>query len=218
MNVIVDLIKKTKSDRGLYLIAKLAIKRACRISKKNNELTDFIGIGANINPSRDGNGETFMLYDTYHGYIPLGTKIIYGAFFNFENHTYANHGYYYYLDDESYIVDFFKYLRTRKVENEYDILVAVKEFLAIYFEKNIDGISRDELHQLIYKSDGTFFHPVKEHSIKDFKGNGSALCSEYSAIAENILSVLGFDMMYLMDSEPGQIRGRLYMVSLFLIQ
>ena len=196
---IIKLIQKAKSDKALNIIAKLAIKKANRFSKDNNGPTTFIGTGADINFTTRFDGQNYSIYDHFQGYIPKGMKIVYGTFFDFINKTYANLGCYYYLDDESYIVDFFRFLRNQDINDDYDIFIAIGNFLNDYFNNGCDAITRKELHSLFLNIDGSLFPPIKEHSITDFYGNGSALCSEYSALAQNILSVLGYNVIYMLN-------------------
>ena len=57
-----------------------------------------------------------------------------------------------------------------------------------------------QMHKLLLKKDYQFFEPSKEHSIKDFYGNGSAQCTEYALVASNLLSVLGIPSYYCLDT------------------
>ena len=41
------------------------------------------------------------------------------------------------------------------------------------------------------------YKPTNEHSITDFKGKNSAQCSEYAAMLQNILSVFGYETVYI---------------------
>ena len=197
---IITLIKKTKSDLILKPIAKLAIKKAMRLSRQDNDPTTFIGTGAQINPNISFENEPYLMYDCFRGFIPKGTRIVYSTIFDGLKHTYANCGYYYYVDDESYIIDFFRFLRKRTINDDYDIFIALNDFLYDYFGKFYSSNNRHTLHGLLLKNDDIYFPPLKEHSIKDFRGNGSALCSEFALLAQNILSVLGYDIIYMMSS------------------
>ena len=203
---IIDQIKSVENDRELEALTFAAIQEACEYSSKANEPTktlgSFLDINANLKLSTPDNSniQLYLARTCYLGYIPKGTRIVYGTFLNTLNHGYSNNGFYYYADDESYVYDFFKYIREQKIEDDYNILVALSDFLADYFNQGIGSINRDSLHQLFMGPNGRFYPPVKEHSIKDFIGNGAALCTEYSLLAENILSALGFDIMYVMDN------------------
>ena len=197
---IVKLVKKTKSEKALNLIAKLAIKKATKKSIEDNDPTSFIGTGSDININVDLTNPIYYVYDCYHGYIPKDTKIVYITFFDLVNSTYMNKGYYYFLDDESYIIDFFHYIKDKEINSDYDLIVVLKNFLDDYFNIAFGDVKREKLHHLLYETDDRLYAPIKEHSIMDFKGNGSALCSEYTALAQNILSVLGFDVYYMMST------------------
>ena len=80
--------------------------------------------------------------------------------------------------------------------------MAVNHFLRKYLIKYVNPRIRDEIHQLLYKNDGTYFYrPTKEHSIKDLVKNGAAQCTEFGAIAQNIFSLFDYDIYYLLDLE-----------------
>ena len=61
------------------------------------------------------------------GYIKKGTKIIYGLSYN-DNGTAKNEGAYYYMDEEEYIYEFWKFIRDKDVINEYELLEYILEF------------------------------------------------------------------------------------------
>ena len=60
---------------------------------------------------------------------------------------------------------------------------------------------RMEMHKLLFKNEYQFFEPQREHSIKDFYKTGSARCTEYAVIANNLLSVLKIPISYFMDKD-----------------
>ena len=41
---------------------------------------------------------------------------------------------------------------------------------------------------------------MKEHSNKDFKGNGYAQCTEFASSMSNLLSIFGIDIVYIQDT------------------
>jgi hypothetical protein len=204
---IIDEIKNAENEMDLEVIAFNAIAQAKEYSQENNEPRDTIGsiIDFNGHPkivtSENDRQDDCMICNCYVGYIPLGMRIVYGTFVNTKNKAYSNNGYYYYLDDESYVKEFFKYLHDHETEDDYDIIVLLNDFMAEYFDKSVDWITRENLHQLFWRPNGRFYPPCKEHSIQDFYGNGAAQCSEYATFAQNVLSALGFRILYLMDTQ-----------------
>lgn len=135
----------------------------------------------------------------YTGYIKKGTKIIFGLFYDDIGNA-KNDGCYYYMDDEGYICDFCRYIKDKDVTNEYELFNYILTFLNNYFGI-IKDINRHEMFQMIYKDEDNYFPPIEEHSIKSFKGKGNALCSEYSATAQNILCVFGIESYMIIGNQ-----------------
>lgn len=131
----------------------------------------------------------------YGGYIPLGIKIIFG--FDWNGSSYANIGQYYYVDDTSYILEFVKYVRTKEINNEYELFDCMLDFLNNYFAKSkfiqTNHIGRASMCKLISKTENTYYEPINEHSISMFKGRGNAVCTENSILAQNILSFFNIE-------------------------
>lgn len=201
------MIKECQNDEELKELANEAIDVYTKQAKKENS-ENYIGTNLDINPlNYHLNEPNFEFEDLYegvsfwNGYIPLGTKMVYGRFYDEKYKTSSHKGCYYYLDDDDYIFEFFKYIKDLEIEDDYDIVIAVHSFIEKKFAKYFEPKERGEIHKLIYRSDGLFLRPIKEHSIKDFYYNGSAMCSEIAAVAENLLSSLGLEVMYFSDKE-----------------
>ena len=160
---------------------------------KKNEYKDYVGFDLDINPNLYLYSEEPLLIRAnciVKNYIPLDTKIVFGM--SFESCGVSCRGNYYYLDDDSYIHDFCKFIHDENVCDEYDLFDYVLEFLDDYFGY-IKKMDRVDMFKLIYKNNTSAFYPINEHSITDFKGKNNAVCSEYATLAHNILSFLGFD-------------------------
>ncbi|MBQ6323678.1 MAG: hypothetical protein IJI22_02470 [Bacilli bacterium] len=158
-----------------------------------------LGYQADCNPSflylRESD---YLILETkclYNGYIPLGTKIIFGFIWN--GSDYINAGLYYYLDDTSYITDFVKFIKDQEIDTENELFDCILCFLKLYFAqsefKKIDFVDREKMFKLISKTKTSYYEPIKEHSNKMFKGQGNALCTENSVLAQNILSFFNID-------------------------
>ncbi len=202
---IVCLIKDSVNDNALKELTDDVIEECTKQSKKNN-LRNCIGAELDINPVDyhidDPNFDVERFYEGssfWVGYVPIGTKIVYGRFYCPRFKTSTNRGCYYYVDDDSYIYDFFKLIKESEIEDEFDIIWLAHSFIKKLFDKKIDAKTRYEMHKLIYKDEELLFRPLKEHGIKDFYHNGSAMCSEIALVAENLLSSLGLEIMYLED-------------------
>ena len=160
-----------------------------------------IGMDIPINPQKyffNGINDDSYLYDEsileWGGYIPFGTKIVYNMWLSFSDYSSYNAGGYYYLDDEEYIGECIYFLKDEYIPDIETLINYVYAYLCNKLEKNVNKKDRADIHRLVRKDEDTFFEPVREYSIKDFYHNGSALCSEYGVMAQNILSFLDLDV------------------------
>ena len=161
----------------------------------SRDYNDYIGFNLDINPqySMYKKNNKVFINNRINYYIPLYTKVIYGMN-NLNNNTY-NMGYYYYIDDDSYIINFLKYIKDYKIEDDYELFENIYWFIHDYFGK-YEIIKREKMHRLILKNNNEFYNLNKEHFLTDFYKKGNALCTEYSLLAHNLLTFLGYDSIY----------------------
>lgn len=141
----------------------------------------------------------------YPGYIPKGTKMIYGM--NYDNIGIAsNHGRYYIIDEDDYILEFCKWIQDKEVVDEYELFSYILEFIRDYFGY-IETIQREDMFKMIQKTEDTFYDPIKEHKLSWFKGRGNAMCSEYSVLAQNLMLFFGIESFLIIGKQKtGDIR------------
>lgn len=191
---------KTLNDIKLKKYVNTILKNRIKIAKQINE-DNFIGYELSQNfryPNldiTDLKGKAYFNYNPfYQGFINKDIKLNYGRLVA-SNNKLASKGYYYYMNNDEYLYNFLKFIKDSNIEDDieliYDAYFSVRNYLGV-----IPKTTRNNLHELILKANEDFFEPTKEHSIKDFKHKGCALCSEYSALIENILSFLGYDISY----------------------
>lgn len=173
---------------------------------EENIIPDTIGYKLDYNPdslikpNEDPTEiEKVNLIDNFNGYIPFGTRIVYGMVFNPETKVKSNGARYYYIDDDSYILDFCKYIRDKDVNDPYDFFDYIFSFIRDYFGV-IEQIDREIMMNYVLKNDYYFYNPTEENRYSMFKGKGNALCSEITLMAQNILSFFGFDVKYIMGT------------------
>ena len=204
---VIDRIHNCKNDEQLYWLTKKLIKEAYNRTKQYNTYKGLIGARSEVNKTgfdfdpNSKRGEYSYNVPFWNGYVPLNTKIVYGNKFDKYYDYDSNGGRYYYVDDDSYVYEFIKQLNDWDVENCFDLLSVINGFCLNLFVKTINSKDRSQIHKLILKDDQFYFEPIKEHSIKDFYGNGSAVCTEYALVVCNLLNVLGVPTYYCMDKK-----------------
>lgn len=169
-------------------------------------LPDTIGYRLNYNPSslimlKDKKKELqqVSIIDNYNGYIPKNTRIVYGMVYNPKTMAKSNGARYYYLDEDSYILEFCKFIRDKEINTPYMLFDYIFDFIKDYFGR-IELIDREKMMNYLLKKDHYFYDPINENKYSMFKGKGNAMCSEIGVMAQNILSFLGFDVKYVMGT------------------
>ena len=135
----------------------------------------------------------------HKGYIKKDTKFVYGFSISPEGIV-ENEGSYYYLKDQQYIYDFCKFIRQFDIEDEYDLFEKILLFMRKYFGR-IKKADRNDMFHMIYDKEGNSFPLKKEHDLNWFKGRGSAMCSEFATMAQNLLSVLGVESYIVLGAQ-----------------
>ncbi len=189
------------SHRKLNEYTTKLIKKRIKKAKEDNDC-NYVGYDIDVNPSHKAIDLTKTYKEmtvgynpVYFGFIPKDIKIIY-ELIKYENNKLASKGGYYYIDDTEYIYQFMHYIKDKRIEDDYTLIRYAFDYTMSYLGY-MPLKERDEINKLIYKTYSNCYMPIKEHSITDFKGNGSGECSEISAILENILSMFNYDVFYL---------------------
>ena len=177
------------------------IKKCEKLAKENNFNVDFLGVNSCINPINVYNKEDkeYVYIEGcsfWIGYILNNIKITYSYLID-KNFNLSNQGYYYYINNNDYLYEFKEYIKDKNINSDIDFIYYVYSFIRNYFYSLTNYIDRDNLHKLIIKNNNTYYNPIKEHSLSDFKNNNSAKCSEYSAILQNILSIYDYETIFL---------------------
>lgn len=197
-----EIIKKCNTLDELKLLADEKVKECTYSAREENNDLDYIGEDLSYNPTiKSMNPNYRAANNLWIGYIPKGMKVVYGRFRESINNPFTNRGRYYYLDDDSYIYEFYKYFKENncKIDDEFDLIVFVYEFLNKKLNRDFEGRKREDINKMIYKDNFLMYDRIKEHSIKDLYENGSAMCTEYAIMGQNILTTLGYDMIYVND-------------------
>ncbi len=157
----------------------------------------YIGVNCGINPTFDLNGEQILdSQSIWQGFIPEDVRIIYSFIYDKNGYT-VNNGCYYYVDDQEYLYEFARYIKKIEIHDEIEFLTYVYQFISNYF-RGITNQSRHRsaMNQPLIDSEGKNVEPTMGHHFSDFKGANNAECSEYSVMAQNILSIFGYKTIY----------------------
>ena len=107
-------------DEELEKVVREKINKLEEVSYEDNPNLDTIGYEIDYNPTKYLiellNGEDTIGIDSncfYVGYARRGLRVVYGLSYGHENLV-SNDGNYYYLDDDSYVLEFCKYIREIK--------------------------------------------------------------------------------------------------------
>lgn len=169
-------------------------KRIDVLTKESKELNDtkFIGINSPLNINKSLH--RYDLSYLWSGFIPNDVKIIFGS--DFDKGNIYNAGCYYFIDDNSYIKDFFIYFMENKIEieNEFDLIYQINEFLKAYCSSilNIYSSNREDLFRPIIDRDRNYIKSSERSNSIFYKSN-VAMCTEFSTMANNLLNFLGID-------------------------
>ena len=181
--------------RQMIALKITELKYKSKINSKN-----FIGVDCGINPAytilekpEDDNKAMWF------GFIPNDVKIVYSFTQNSNGYT-TNNGGYYYMSD-SIIYEFAIFAKNKEANNYLEFLDLIWEFLDKYFNNLRPPINtRSEMLSPLLRNDDWYFEPTIEHNIEIFKGRNNAMCSEFAAVAQNILSIYGYQSMFFVGS------------------
>ena len=127
----------------------------------------------------------------YKGFIPLDTRIKYS---NFGVEDYS-------MKTTDFIYEFIKNIKKYNLTNKGQIIHFLEYYINSYFGLP-GGISRESLfNDIVWNStttDDEYFAALEKNEIGMLKNKRAAQCTERSAVAQQILSVLGFETFYCM--------------------
>lgn len=193
---ILETIKKISSEE----LARYIEERVEELSNETKEkLVLGEDIGINPTPISLTDFSNTLNYEvpyrsTYHKFIPIGSKIVYGLFHDEEAGIVLNNGCYYYMDDCSYINEFCEFIKDKDIKNEIDFIWIVFYFITEYFGNiMLDERTREEYHQPILKDEYSYLEPITSHMFSEFKGLGKARCTEVAVLAQNIIQFFGLN-------------------------
>lgn len=199
-------IMKCKSDDELRAFADFLCDRLTMEKEdcKCNTIGSVIGynpLDVDLKCDNSFGNEFYRFLNCWVGYIPVGTKIVYGSCFHDNYKYFSNEGCYYFIDDNSFVYEFFKYIKKYSIMEEYDIVLAIFHFIENNYISYLDHLQREDVHKMILRPDGFYYDRIKEHSINDFNKEKCSQCTEVSFYTQNLLSIFGIESLYIMDTD-----------------
>ncbi len=123
----------------------------------------------------------------YEGFIPKGTKMVYGFYYYPSGHI-SDNGAYYFLKTDDYLYDFCHYISKQEIVDDFDFFLHVLKFMNQYFGL-IKQKEREDIYKSIIDKNTSPLDLKQEHEFSWIKGTGSAMCTEYALLAQNILEL-----------------------------
>ena len=199
MDFYTELMNTEEEQRGDLIHNRIEEKE----KEANDNFKEILGyrVGEESAYSMDPSGKQVMLdVRCFHeGFISSQCKIVYGAYFNRDGFA-SNRGNYYYLDNHDYLEEFCHFITNYELRDEYDFFDVVLIFLRNYFG-TIPNHKRDEMFQLMVDDKGNYLSPTTKHTMEWFHKNGNAMCSEFAVMAQNILTLFGYESFVIIGQE-----------------
>ena len=174
------------------------LKRICNAENNKEALKIAIETIKNVekyNSSKNIGFKTSRADETttsfVNGYLSIDCVVKYDS-----NDFFAK----YRVDFENILPDFIDFVRKKKLDDINKLMPKLSEFLISYFGRKTDTIDHRSEYQYnnVNKqienkdvSDAEYFKLFDEHQISMFKRIGYAECTEYAAVTQCILSMLG---------------------------
>lgn len=168
------------SEEELTSIIDVALQNAI----ENSEKKERLGFP-------DGGLATAKI-PSHKGFIAPDSRIKYS---NFSMNMYS-------MKTTDYIYDFAKYVKRSNINNKGTLVKVVENFINGYFGISNGTDMRDAyFDQIAFQTtttDDEYFEKLENLEIGDLKGKNIAMCTERAAMAQNLLSLFGFDVYYCM--------------------
>ena len=180
--IIMDLLERINncSDDELTSIIDAALQSAIN----NSDRKERLGF-------TDGGAATAKI-PSHKGFIPPDSRIKYS---NLSMNMYS-------MKTTDYIYEFANYVKRNKISNKGTLVKYIENFINGYFGISNGTDMRDAyFDQIAFQTtttDDEYFEKLENLEIGDLKGKNIAMCTERAAIAQNLLSLFGFDTYYCM--------------------
>ena len=156
------------------------IDEAIRVADINSEKVDKLGFL-----------DSGKLHSVFKGFIPLNARIRYS---NLSIEDYS-------MNSADFFYEFAFFLRKYNINNKASFVFNLESFINSYFGLP-GGMDREIIFNDIAwqttTTDEEYFEALKNNKIGDLKGKKAAMCTERSALAQQLLSLFGTESYYCM--------------------
>ena len=140
-------------------------------------------------------GENMGKVTVHKGFIHPDTRIRYS---NYSMNSYS-------MKSKDFYYEFAKFVKDYHIKNKDDLVRYLESFINSYFGINRDGKDRrddyfDSLAWNSTSSDEEYFKAIDNFEIGTLKHQNIAMCTDRAAMAENLLSLFGIDVLYCVGS------------------
>lgn len=127
----------------------------------------------------------------FKGFIPLNTRIKY------ESMALETYG----METTDFFYEFAHFIKKHNINSTGSLLFNIEYFINNYFgysSKNSRSVIFNDVAFQSTTTDEEYFQALQNNKIGDLKGKGAAQCTEKAAIAQQLLSLFGFESYYCM--------------------
>ena len=205
MSELLDFINECENDNEIKEVIDTYIEAYSMLSYDLNPYGSkykTIGRIIDINPKKELNNfsNSLIANNRWFGYIPSDVKVVYAT--TRDEKGYYNEGNYYYIKDRQYLYDFAKLIKGEIKYFDFDLFISyVYIFITKFFENKLNSKKIEDINKLLLNNKGDYIKSSIEPDIINFKNSGCALCSEYSPMAQNIMSLFGYEMLLIFDEK-----------------
>ena len=156
------------------------IEEAINTANSNAEKVEKLGFLGNGNSN-----------SVFKGFIPMKARIKYE---NLATEDYS-------MESTDYIYEFAHFVKKYNINSKVSLIHNLEYFINSYFGFPGKMDRKDVFEHIAWQTTNTdedYFKALENNKLGDLKGKGAAQCTERSALAQQILSLFGFESYYCM--------------------
>ena len=159
---------------------KEIVDKELEIKSSNAHKVDQLGMINSINSTKP-----------FEGFIPYETRIKYN---NLGMESYS-------MNTKDFFYDFSKFIKDCNINKPGMLIASLESFINSYFGMGHKNSRESIFNDIAWnntETDEEYFQALENNKIGDLKGQNAAECTERAAVAQQILSLFGFETYYCM--------------------